>query len=82
MTIPSVGKAAPVPRKSAARETRPFGREGDRMPAPKGPYARARYNQVPERTRALASQCWMRRPEWPKKIVSRQLIGGTANHAD
>ena len=37
VTIPSVGKAAPAPRKSAARPI-PFGREDDRMPAPKGRY--------------------------------------------
>ena len=32
MTIPSVGKAAPAPRKSAVRETRSF-RKGGRLPA-------------------------------------------------
>jgi hypothetical protein len=36
------------------------------MPAPKGRYPPARYNQVPEDTEALRmSQCWMRRSEWP-----------------
>ena len=61
VTIPSIGKATPAPRKSAvhARPV-PLGREDDRMSAPKDRQPPARYNQVPEHTEPLRmSQCSM-----------------------
>ena len=50
VTIPSVGKADPAPRESAARKLVLFGKEDDRMPAPKGRHQPVRYTQVPEHT--------------------------------
>ena len=52
------------------------------MPAPKGPYARARYNQVPEHTEPLRVSAGCDGPSGRRKLLLRQLIGGTANHAD
>jgi hypothetical protein len=70
VTIPSVGKAAPAPRKAAARETRSL-RKGDRMPAPKGRYPLACYNLVPEHTEPLRmSQCLMYRCHLPIGRIS------------
>lgn len=44
------------------------------MPAPKGRYPPARYNQVPEHTEPLRmGQCWMRRSEWPEKVAPETI---------
>ena len=44
------------------------------MPAPKGRYPPARYNPVPEHTEPLRmSQCWMRWPEWPKRVAPETI---------
>jgi hypothetical protein len=44
------------------------------MPAPKGRYPLARYNQVPEDTDPLRmSQCSMRRSEWPKRVAPETI---------
>jgi hypothetical protein len=74
MTIPSVRKAAPAPRSLPLAKPVLFGREDDRMPAPKGRYRPARYNQVPKHTKPLRmSQRWMRRSEWPRKVAPETI---------
>jgi hypothetical protein len=49
------------------------------MPAPKGRYQPARYNQVAiaKHTEPLRmSQRWMRRSEWPRKVVPETIHRG------
>ena len=53
------------------------------MPATEDPYLPARYNHVPEQTEPLRmSQCWMRWPEWPKRVAPEIIAGGTGKLAD
>ena len=55
------------------------------MPAPKSRYPPARFHYVPEHTEPLCmSQCWLRWPEWPKRVapetIDRGVDGGGGNH--
>ena len=53
------------------------------MPAPKGRYPPARYHQVPEHTEPLRmSQCWMRWPEWPKRVAPETIDRRDGNYVD
>jgi integrase len=45
-----------------------------RVPAPKGRYRPARYNQVAKHTEPLRmSQRWIRRYEWPRKVAPETI---------
>jgi hypothetical protein len=53
------------------------------MPAPKGRYPLARYDQVPEHAERLRmSRCWMQVQVGNSRLLLRPLIGGTANNVD
>jgi hypothetical protein len=47
------------------------------MPVPKGRYPPARFHYVPEHTEPLCmSQCWLRWPEWPKRVAPETIDRG------
>jgi hypothetical protein len=84
VTIPSVGKAAPAPRKSAASETRSLG-EGGTIACPRrraGTRRRAttRYLSIPSLCARASAGC--AGPSGRRELLLRQLRGGTGNHAD